>query len=76
MSSSALVLLAPLLFIYIGIGLASLAAIDHVSNSGVANSDRAVIIVAGWPVVLFVAAVGIFAVWSTKRELDEFGGVR
>ncbi|UXF50898.1 MAG: hypothetical protein HQRvContig02_26 [Haloquadratum phage sp.] len=72
MSSSASVVLAPLLFIYIGIGLASLAAIDHLTG-GVANSDRAVIIVAGWPVVLFVAAVGIFAVWSTKRELETIG---
>ena len=62
------------LLAYLATGAAVMLAANRMADSPLRDDQLRAAGILGWPIVLFVAAAGFFAVWSAQRELDKIGG--
>jgi uncharacterized membrane protein len=70
----ALVVVVLLAIGYVAAGVVTAYVYDTITDGGVNGAREALRVVAGWPVIAWTALASLYALWATKRELDNLGG--
>lgn len=56
---------------YVAAGMLTAVVYGIATDSDTNNWAKATRIVAGWPIIVFTALTGLYALWATQRELDK-----